>query len=472
MSQHEHASTEPPCQCAGLNRRHFLAVGAAGLAAAFAAACSSGDSGSPSSSSAAAPRPANTLFRNVRVLDVRAGKLGAPTDVLVRGNVIAGIGTGQPTDPGTAVIEGRGRTLMPGLIDNHVHLMFGAVTMAQLMDPDKDEQFYAKAAMENAHQMLLRGFTSVRDLGGPIFPLKVGIDKGKAVGPRVWPSGAMISPTSGHGDFRTPDEKARRFTGQQSRAEKLDATFIVDGRDEVLTASRENLRMGASQLKMAAGGGTSSAYDPIDVTQFTLDEMRAGVEAADDWNTYVTVHAYTDKSVLRAMNAGVKCVEHGQLLDPATLRVMADRGVWLSGQYLVPNNDTMSADRRRKRAGIVAGNAKVWPEAKRAGVKLAWGTDFLFDPSENPKQNSMLLSLREWFSSADMLRLATLDNAALLGLSGPRSPYEGMLGVVEPNALADLILVNGDPLAQIDLIADPGKNFDVIMKDGVVYKSA
>ncbi|GED97073.1 metal-dependent hydrolase family protein [Gordonia crocea] len=319
--------------------------------------------------------------------------------------------------------------------------------------------------------MLQRGFTSVRDVGGPIFPLKAAIDRGQARGPRVWPSGAIISQTSGHGDFRAPTEKSRRFTGKQSRAEEIGATFIVDGRDEVLTAARENLRMGASQLKVMAGGGTSSAYDPIDVTQFTLDEMRAAVEAASDWNTYVTVHAYTPRAVRRAVEAGVACIEHGQLLDDATLQLLAERQIWLSGQYLVPSTDAMAPERREKRKAVVEGNSRVWPAAKRLGLKLAWGTDFLFEPAENPKQNSMLLSLREWFSSAEMLRLATLDNAALLGPSGPRSPYAGVLGVVEPNALADLILVNGDPLAQIDLIADPGKNFDVIMKDGVVYKN-
>ncbi len=459
------------CRCSDLNRRHFLAIGAGALGAAFLAACSTDSSSGGESSTATPARPSATLFRNVRVLDVRAGRLGAPTDVTVRGNTIAAIGAGQSADPGASVIDGRGRTLMPGLIDNHVHILFGAVSMADLQDTEKGVEYYAHAALKSAEEMLLRGFTTVRDLGGPIFPVKAAIDAGKARGPRIWPSGAMISTTAGHGDFRTPDEPSRRFTGKQSRAEKLNATFIVDGRDEVLTASRENLRMGASQLKLAAGGGTSSAYDPIDVTQFTLDEMRAGVEAADDWNTYVTVHAYTDKSVRRAMAAGVRCVEHGQLLDAQTLRLMAEQGVWLSGQYLVPNNDSMPLARREKRKGIVEGNERVWPEAKRAGVELAWGTDFLFEPKENVKQNSMLLSLRKWFSPAELLRLVTLDNAGLLALSGPRSPYAGQLGVVQPDALADLILVDGDPLTNIDLIADPGKNFAVIMKDGVIYKN-
>lgn len=229
--------------------------------------------------------------------------------------------------------------------------------------------------------------------------------------------------------------------------------------------------MGASQLKVTAGGGTSSAYDPIDVTQFTPEELQAAVIAAADWNTYVTVHAYTPKSVRRAVDAGVLCIEHGQLLDRPTVDLLAQRGIWLSGQYLVPNTPSMPAERKAKRQGILEGNARVWPMAKEAGVKPAWGTDFLFEPDLNPQQNKMLLSLTEWFSSAELLRLATYDKAQLLALSGPRVPYAGTLGVVEPRALADLIVVNGDPLADINLIADPGKNFDVVMKDGKLYKN-
>lgn len=455
------------------NRRNFLAAMTAASISAAIAGCSPADqksSPSPTTQSAPERKPA-TVLRNVRVLDVRAGRLGEPTDVLVRGNTIAAIGTGQPADTGTEVIDGRGRTLMPGLIDNHVHLMFGSTTMEALNDSDKDAEFYARGALASAEAMLLRGFTTVRDAGGPIFPLKAAIDKGQARGPRIWPSGAMISQTGGHGDFRAPDEPSRRFSGKYSRAEQLGATFIADGRDEVLTATRENLRMGASQIKLCAGGGTSSAYDPIDTTQYTVDEMRAAVEAASDWNTYVTVHAYTPKSVRRAMDAGVACIEHGQLLDQPTLDLLAQRGTWLSGQYLIPNNDTMSAERQLKRREIVEGNARVWPMAKKAGVKLAWGTDFLFEPDLNAQQNAMLLKLADWFSPPELLRLATLDNAALLGLSGPRSPYPGTLGVVEPGALADLIVVDGDPLTRLDLLADPGANIKIVMKDGALYKN-
>ena len=320
--------------------------------------------------------------------------------------------------------------------------------------------------------MLMRGFTSVRDMGGPVWGLKAGIDAGRYTGPRIWPSGATISQTAGHGDMRLPHERSRRFFGEISRAEQLGATFIADGRDEVLTATRENLRFGASQIKLMAGGGTSSAYDPVDVTQYTLDEMRAAVEAAEDWGTYVTVHAYTPRAIRRAIEAGVKSIEHGQLLDEPTLKLIAKRKIWLSTQMLMADSENMDPLRRQKRKPVIEGQEWLWPTAKKLGVKLAWGTDFLFEPEINQEQNSYLLRLSPWFTSAEILRLVTHDNAQLLALSGNRNPYPGTLGVVEAGALADLILVDGDPLADLSLLANPEEKFVVIMKNGVIYKNS
>lgn len=411
-----------------------------------------------------------TLFHNVRILDVVNGQLGAPTEVLVEDGRIAKIGNRiTPTGP-VKTIEGGGRTLMPGLIDMHVHLTFSALTMPQMLSPDLTPEKAEEAAARQSHDMLLRGFTAVRDAGGPIFNLKRRIDAGDLVGPRVWPSGAVISQTSGHGDFRLPSERSRKFGGGVSRSEMFGANFIADGTSEVLTATRENLRFGASQIKLMAGGGTSSDYDPIDVTQYTFKEMKAAADAAEDWNTYVMVHAYTPRAVRRAIDAGVKCIEHGQLLDEATLRVMADKGVWLSTQTLSDDNPNVDPARREKRREILANNAALWQNAKKLGVKLAWGTDFLFDPALNAEQNDYLVRLKSWFTPAEILKLVTHDNAELLALSGPRSPYKGRLGVVEEGALADLLLVNGNPLVQIDLLGDPAKNFTVIMKDGKIYK--
>lgn len=418
-----------------------------------------------------APAP-EVVFTNVRVFDGIADALSAPTTVVVRGNVIAAIGPdAAPASPAATVIDGTGQTLIPGLIDNHVHMMFNSLSPAQMADPGMSLEKVMQLSAAQARAMLLRGFTAVRDVGGPSFMLKKLIDNGTVMGPRIWPSGPMISQTSGHADLRGPDEPSRRFSGKMSKAEEIWASVIADGRDEVLTAVRENLRMGASQIKIAAGGGTSSEYDPLDVTQYTLDEMKAAVDAASDWNTYVTVHAYHPKSVRRAIEAGVKVIEHGNLLDEGTLRLMAKRGIWLSGQMLVDSTEAMDPKRREKRKPVIEGQRQVWPMAKRLGVKLAWGTDFLFEPELNAQQNAYILRLKPYFTPAELLKLVTSGNAELLALSGPRTPYAGRLGVVAEGALADLILVRGDPLANIDLIGDPAANFTIIMKDGKIVKS-
>jgi len=422
---------------------------------------------------AQAPAAGNELlFRDVRVLDTARGTLGAPTDVLVRGNLVVAIGADARPSAAATVVEGHGRTLMPGLIDAHWHSTFTALSQADMTAPGATPEKLAATVAAESTRTLMRGFTSVRDAGGPVFELKAAIDGGKVSGPRIWPSGAFVSQTSGHGDLRQPHERSRRFFGKPSMAEEMGATFIADGRDEVLTAVRENLRMGASQIKLMAGGGTSSAYDPIDVTQYTLDEMRAAVEAAEDWGTYVMVHAYTTRAVRRAIDAGVKCIEHGQLLDDDTLKLMARRGVWLSTQTLRASTEAMDPMRREKRRPVIEGQARTIAAAKRAGVRMAWGTDFLFEPALNDEQNGFILGLREWFTPAEILKMVTHDNAELLQLSGLRSPYPGRLGVVEPGALADLLLVAGDPLRNLDVLADPDRNFVVIVKDGRVVKRA
>lgn len=414
------------------------------------------------------------LIENVKLLDYKTQTLTPPKHVLINGNTIQTISTSPIDAQGKNIvrIDAKGKTLIPGLIDVHVHLVFGALTMPQMMTNDLSEEFLIKTVGLSAQQMLMRGFTSVRDVGGPIFPLKAAIDKGKLLGPRIWPSGAVVSQTAGHGDFRTPEEKSRRFFGVVSRAERYGATFIADGRDEVLTAVRENLRFGASQIKLMAGGGTSSAYDPVDVTQYTLDEMKAAVEAAEDWGTYVTVHAYTPRAIRRAIEAGVKCIEHGQLLDEETLQLIAEKNIWLSLQNLVEDTPDMDPQRRIKRKPVIEGQEKVWPMAKKYGVKLAWGTDFLFEPDLNKLQNTFILRLQKWFTNAEIIKMITQDNGELLQLSGLRSPYPGKLGTVEEGALADLILVDGDPLKNLKLLADPEKNFLLIMKDGQIHKNS
>jgi imidazolonepropionase-like amidohydrolase len=423
---------------------------------------------------AAAPAPAaEVLFRDVRVFDGRSDRLSGPTTVLVRGNTIASIGAEAiPTGRAATIIEGGGRTLMPGLIDAHTHLMFE--TLSQVAILTSDVGFVNVAATKAANDMLLRGFTSVRDLGGPVFGLKRGIDAGLVPGPRIWPSGAFISQTGGHGDFRLPNELPAR-PGDFSHSERVGAAAIADDADTVRLRAREQLALGASQIKLMAGGGVSSNYDPLDVTQYTVAELRAAVEAADNWGTYVTVHAYTPRAVRQAIEAGVRCIDHGQLLDDATAKLMAEKGVWWSLQPFLddrPSAFPEGSANRQKQLEMFSGTEAAYALAKKYRIKTAWGTDTLFDASVAAMQGAQLAKMVRWYTPAQVLKMATADNAELLALSGLRSPYAGKLGVVATGALADLLLVDGDPIANIDLVADPARNFVVIMKDGRIYKNS
>ncbi|MCW5935686.1 MAG: amidohydrolase family protein [Fimbriimonadaceae bacterium] len=429
---------------------------------------------SAASPSQTSPRqaPASVLFTDVRVFDGKADRLSGPTNVLVVGNKIASIGAGAGPGDGTVVIAGAGKTLMPGLIDAHVHMMFSMVPQMALATTDL--AYAGIAAAQGSEEMLMRGFTSVRDLGGPVFGLKKAIDQGLAIGPRIYPSGAFISQTGGHGDFRLPVEMPAE-TGVMSYAERVGATAIADDEGTVRKRARELLALGASQLKVMAGGGVSSNYDPLDVTQYTEAELRAAVEAAENWGTYVTVHAYTPRSVRQAIAAGVKCIDHGQLLDEPTVKLMAEKGVWWSLQPFTddrPSGFAEGSENRRKQLEVATGTDAAYRLAKKHGVKTAWGTDNLFSAVNSRLQSNMLAQMTRWFTPAETLRMATSVNAELLALSGPRNPYPGKLGVVEEGALADLILVDGDPLANFDLVKDPAKNFIVIMKDGRIFKNA
>ncbi len=417
--------------------------------------------------------PANaTLFKDVNLFDGKSLKTLRGMSVLVERGKISAIKTGSMEAPaGATVINGGGRTLMPGLIDNHTHIFLSSSSEKQFMDPESKPEDLNNRALEEAKQVLLRGFTSVRDVGGPVFGLKRSIDQGTTIGPRIYPSGAMVSQTSGHGDFRAPSERSRRFGAKLSAGEVLGAGFIADGRDEVLTAVRENLRFGASQIKVMAGGGAASAYDPLDVAQYTLDELKAAVEAASDWNTYVTVHAYTSRAVRRAVEAGVKCIEHGQLMDEPTMKFLADKGIWLSLQALDEAPETANEFVKIKKHMVVEGTDNAFKWAKKHQVKLAFGTDILLQPDMTKNQSTDMVKLKKWFTPAEALKLITHDNAQLLALSGPRNPYPGKLGVVEKGAYADLLLVDGDPTVDLALIGDPAKNFKIIMKDGQIHKN-
>jgi imidazolonepropionase-like amidohydrolase len=422
-----------------------------------------------------APGAAATLFRNVRIFDGSADRLSQPSNVLVRGNLIASISSEaieSPADARVTVIDGGGRTLMPGLIDAHWHAMMAAMPYIELLTADYG--YIYLAAGRQAQATLLRGFTSVRDMAGPTFGLKRAIDQGLIDGPRIWPSGAMISQSGGHGDFRFPYEVPRAANAPLSHPEIAGVGIIADGVPEVLQRTREQLMLGASQVKLAAGGGVASAYDPIDVSQYTEAEFHAAVEAAENWGTYVTVHAYTPRAIQTAIHAGVKCIEHGQLMDEATARLMAEKGTWLSLQPFLDNefsNPQSTPEGRAKKQEVVAGTDNAYRLAKKYKLKTAWGTDVLFNPKNAAQQGAILATMVRWYTPAEVLRMATRANAELLALSGPRNPYPGKLGVVEPGALADLLLVEGNPLQDISIVANPDKNFRIIMKGGTIYKN-
>jgi imidazolonepropionase-like amidohydrolase len=422
----------------------------------------------------AAP-PAVTLFEDVHVFDGTSERLSPPTNVLVRGNKIERISAQPiPVDrrADTRIIDGGGRTLMPGLIDVHWHAMLIRPSAAEAISGDVG--FNNLLAGQEAKDTLMRGFTTVRDVGGPVFGLKRAIDLGVVDGPRIYPSGAMITVTSGHGDFRQMFELPRQIGGPLSRMEQIGGAIVADSPDEVRVRAREQLMQGASQIKLTAGGGVSSPFSPIDVTTFTEAELHAAVEAAENWGTYVVAHAFTSEAIQRSIAAGVKCIEHGFLMDEATARLIAEKGVWLSLQPLPDEMRTGLPEgsvQREKAEEVWPGIARAYELAKKYKIKTAWGTDVLFAPALAQRQGAILASLARWYTPAEALVMATGTNAELLTLSGKRNPYPGKLGVVQEGAYADLLLVDGNPLENLSLVADPDKNFLVIMKDGRIYKN-
>ena len=410
------------------------------------------------------------LFQNVRIFDGKNGALSPPSNVLVRNNRIERISIAAIAAD-AQVINGGGRVLMPGLIDAHWHAMLVRPTPAAALAGDVGYTNLLAAA--EATSTLMRGFTTVRDMGGPAFGLKRAIDEDLVAGPRIYPSGAVITITSGHGDFRQLSDLPRTIGGMLSRMEKIGGSMVADSPDEVRVRAREQLMQGATQIKLTAGGGVASPFSPLDVSTFTEPELRAAVEAADNWGTYVATHAYTPVSIQRSITAGVRCIEHGHLMDDATARLMAEKGIWLSTQ---PFLDVAAASglgpaEQDKMRQVVSGTDRVYALAKKYGIKTAFGTDVLFSQALAERQGAMLVSLTRWYKPAEALIMATSTNAELLGLSGLRNPYPGRLGVVEEGALADLLLVDGNPIDNIKLIEDPAKNFLVIMKGGKIYKN-
>jgi imidazolonepropionase-like amidohydrolase len=494
----------------------LLARGAASLAmiaGAFTYAASGPAAAVPGAAAAAAtaPPPAaaqvttvapDLIVTNARVFDGRSAQLREHAEIVIAAGRIVAVrdagataaarGSSDAADAGAPGvkpprrIDAGNRVVIPGLIDAHIHPTI-AVAISALRD--NDPNYVAARAGVEARNILLRGFTTIRDMGGPSFGLKQAIDEGVLEGPRIFPSGAIISQTSGHGDFRTRSGTPRRWTGEVDPLELRGYGLIADGQDEVLTAVREQLRLGATQIKLAAGGGISSMYDPIDSVQYIEEELRAAVRAAADWGTYVAVHAYTPAAIRRSVEAGVKSIEHAHLIDEATMKLIAERGVFLSPQaYLFggaaqqafgggppgPNAPPPTAAQlaqRAKSSMVSVGLDHMMQLAKKYQVKVAFGTDVFGSPRIYPLESREFGARLAWFTPLEILRQATSINGELLAMSGLRSNYQGRLGVLEPGALADLLVVEGNPLEDIRVLEKPDENLRVIVKEGRVVKS-
>jgi len=451
---------------ADISRRQALGGSAAvlGMFAGFGLA--------PSYARAQPPgRP--TVLTNLAFFDGNSPKMHTGRDIVVEGGKISGIvnaGTG-PQD--AERIDCGGRSVTPGLIDCHWHATL--VSVSQVAALTQDIALVHLIAGQEAGATLMRGFTTVRDTGGPVFGLKMAADQGVLPGPRIFPSGAMISQTSGHGDFRFLNTLPRMDSGAADYTERTGVAAIADGEAEVLRRTREQLMKGASQIKIMAGGGVTSIYDPLDTTQFFEEEMRAAVRAAADWGTYVCSHVYTSQGIQRALKAGVKSIEHGHLADLDTIRMMRNEGAWWSIQPFLNDEDSNPRSdpiQRAKAEQVARGTVRAFEQGRAEGVKMAFGTDILMNPGSSRNQGRHLAKLTRFMSPYDVLRMATGAAGELLSLSGERTPYPGKLGVIEAGAFADLLVWDGDPAKNLDFIGDPDTNLKLVMKGGRVFREA
>ena len=420
--------------------------------------------------------PQLTLITNVNVWDGNSTSL-KNADVLVENNLIIEVSANISAPSWATTIDGQGGTLIPGLIDMHSHIGLREGLLQGVHDMDA----YGIGALsaDNCRKYLEQGFTSARDTGSPTEGIAKLIREGAIPGPRIYTSGAWISQTSGHADVGGWND-TRHF---EDAMEKSEAVLIADGVPEILKAVRRNLRKGATQIKIMAGGGVSSEWDPITVTQYSIEEYEAAVGAAADWGTYVTVHAYHDRSVNRAIDAGVKCIEHCFLVTEPTVKRMAEEGVALSLQgymsyttFANPEDITFFTDDQKAKARLVhEGVINLTKWAKQYGVHIVSGGDMFGTPFIDMQAENLIVEKELGFTNVEILKHAT-SNAALLLQSeewtGGLDPYKGAkLGVIEAGAYADLIILNDNPLDNIEVLRDYKHNMKLIMKDGEIYKN-
>ncbi len=446
---------------------------------------------SSSSLAADAETPQQILFTNVNIFNGIDDKLYEDQQVLIEGNLIKAISAGDvETRSDAQVIDGGGRTLMPGLIDAHTHMNLNIAGGVGALEAATWEEIGSRSAYM-AREYLAMGFTSVREMGGSGSGLKKTIDEGLLEGPRIYPAGAILSQTSGHGDLRYRSQRNSSLTPYtDNNAERLGITTTVDGADLMLAAVRQNFSQGASQIKIMAGGGVASILDPLHTLQFTPAEIEAAVQAAADWDTYVAAHVFSDEGINRCIDAGVKSIEHGFFASEATMQKMKDNGVFLVSQltgispYLEQMPALQAGPNKEKLAKATELSKDFVANVKKVKPKFVFQTDAVFNTGTALRSQ---VDYEKWFHAElfgnyEMLRAATSTAGELLALSGQSNPYPGKLGVVEVGAYADLLIVDGNPLEDISVIGGNPKWFDaapreqdipsikMIMKDGVIYK--
>ncbi len=405
--------------------------------------------------------PRLVLFSNATVVDGRAPDRREGFHVLVEGGTIREVSDRPITAASAAVFDLRGRTLMPGLIDCHAHVLASLVNLGIVLP----ESLVTLRALPILRGMLERGFTTVRDAGGADYGLAQAVEQGLAVGPRLFVSGKALSQTGGHGDGRARFDDAP----VHPRGRPGGLTRIADGVEAVRLAAREELRAGAHQVKLMASGGVASPTDPIANTQYSRDELRAAVEEAEAAQTYVMAHAYTAKAIRRAVECGVRTIEHGNLVDEATAALMARAGAYavptlVTYEYLASEGAALGLppDSVAKVADVRESGLRSLEIFRRAGVKMAFGTDLL---GEMHRHQSSEFTIRTRVLPAfEVLQSATTVAAEVLRM-------DGRLGVVAPGAVADLLVVDGDPLTDLGVLLDQGAHLDAIMKAGKFYKN-
>jgi len=419
----------------------------------------------------ATPKP-SVLITNANIFDGKSENLATGMSVLIEGNKIAKIARSIAAPAGATTIDAKGRTLTPGLIDAHVHLMWNLSPAGMFYSAP---EYLHALALKEAEATLMRGYTGVRDISGSVLGIKKAIDEGLFPGPRIWSSGSGLSMTAGHADMNTANTVPRELGGPpQTDVEYSGLSIIANGVPAVLTAARLQFRKGASFLKMYTSGAVSGVYDPLDISEYSFDEIKAAADESKRWNTYLAVHCYNDAAIRQSLEAGAMSIEHGNLLTDDTMKLLAEKGAFLStqtGLFVGEPAADWSEDQRAKQKAAKDGLTTMFASAKKYKVKIASGTDLVGSKESKQTQAKELSNRLPWFTPAEILKQATANNAELMSWSGPRNPYPGTLGVIEEGAYADLLLVDGNPLENLHLFDDPAKNLALIMKDGKIYKN-